>query len=241
MLFTMKLTPETISRITTITFDADDTLWDFEVGMWAALHQLRQDIIERADEIAQVPSVEDMNATRRSLDEEPEFQGETLSALRREAIRRSAGAAGVGGSEIVDELFELYISARLENTTLYPETEPALAILGERFQLGVITNADTQPSAMGLSGQFSFAVLADTEPFHKPDPRIFQYAASIGGYKLERSVHVGDSLVTDVAGANNAGAVSVWLDQHGIGNSEIAVADHTIASLSDLPGLLGIG
>ena len=237
----MKLTPETISRITTITFDADDTLWDFEIGMWAALHQLRRYIIERADDIANVPSVEEMNATRRFLDDHPEFQEENLGALRREAIRRSAAAAGLSGPKIVEELFKLYVSARLENTTLFPETEPTLAILGERFQLGVITNADTQPSAMGLSSQFSFAVLADTEPFHKPDPRIFQHAASIGGYELGRSVHVGDSLVTDVAGANNAGATSVWLDRDGIGNGEMAVADHTIALLSELPELLGIG
>jgi putative hydrolase of the HAD superfamily len=237
----MKLSPETLSGITTTTFDADDTLWDFEVGMWAALRQLRQYIVERADDVTEVPSVEEMSATRMSLNEQPEFQGETLGALRREAIRRSAGASGLSGSEIIAELFALYVSVRLENTTLFPETEPTLAILGERFQLGVITNADTQPSAMGLSSQFSFAVLADTEPFHKPDPRIFQHAASIGGYELRRSVHVGDSLVTDVAGANNAGAVSVWLDRLGVGNGEIALADYTIASLSEMPELLGIG
>ena len=46
----MRLSPETLSGITTIPFDADDTLWDFEVGMWAALRQLRQYIVEHADE-----------------------------------------------------------------------------------------------------------------------------------------------------------------------------------------------
>lgn len=206
-----------LTDVTTITFDADDTLWDFNAGMLTAPRPLRAEIAELVGGAV-----------------------ETLGALRREAIRRSASDAGLSDSSVVDGLFDLYISARLANTPLLPETESTLAILGERFQLGAITNSDADPVAFGLSSQFSFAVLADVEPYRKPDPCIFQHAASIGGYQLGRSIHVGDSLTTDVRGANRAGAISVWLDRNRDASDPSISPHHTIRSLSELPGLLGI-
>lgn len=226
--------------ITTITFDADDTLWDFHAGMLVALRHVRAEIVALAGGADGVPSIEEMGHTRMSLDDDPAFRDQTLGAVRREAIRRSASDAGLSGSSVIDRLFDLYRSARLDNTPLFPDTEPTLAVLGEQFQLGVITNSDTDPAVIGLSSQFSFVILADAEPYRKPDPRIFRYAASVGGYELASSVHVGDSLETDVNGANRAGAISVWLDRHGDAGDPSIPARHTIRSLSELPGLLGV-
>ncbi|MDP6821857.1 MAG: HAD family hydrolase [Dehalococcoidia bacterium] len=229
-----------LNGITTITFDADDTLWDFETGMIAALRRLRAEIVALADGGARVPSVEAMQATRAAVDDDPRLLGATLDASRREAIRRSASQAGLDDPGLVDELFDMYIATRVASTPIFPETLPALAVLGERFQLGVITNSNTDPAEIGLSSQFSFAVCADAMPYRKPDPRVFQHAATIGGYDLERSAHVGDSLVTDVDGANRAGAISIWLNQSGDADGRTNPADHTITSLSELPALLGI-
>jgi len=229
-----------LNGITTITFDADDTLWDFETGMIAALRRLRAEMVAVANGGATVPSVEEMQATRAAVDDDPSLLNATLDLSRREAIRRSASQAGLDEPVLVDELFDLYVAERVASTPIFPETLPALAVLGERFQLGVITNSNTDPAEIGLSNQFSFAVCADAMPYRKPDPRIFQHAASIGGYDLERSAHVGDSLMTDVDGANRAGAISIWLDRSGDGGRHTNPADHTIASLSELPALLGV-
>ncbi len=229
-----------LTGITTITFDADDTLWDFETGMTAALGRLRQEIISLADENTRVPSIEDMMATRMSLGDEPTNAHGTLDALRREAIRRSAREAGIDSGPVIDDLFDMYVSTRHASTPIYPETCPALDALGRHFQLGVITNSNTHPSEIGLGSQFSFAILADSEPFRKPDPRIFRHAATLGRYDLKRSIHVGDSLVTDVEGANRAGVTSVWLDRHSQSDGQSNPADHTVRSLSELPVLLGI-
>lgn len=232
--------PIALTGITTITFDADDTLWDFDTGMFAALRRLRAEIGDLVGGAAAVPSVEEMNATRASIEREPAFSDATLDARRREAIRRSACDAGLDDSSLIDGLFDLYVSTRLANTPMFPETEPTLAILGKRFQLGVITNSNTDPAELGLSTRFSFVVRADIEPYQKPDPRIFQHAASLGGYELGSSVHVGDSLETDVNGANRAGAISVWLDRAGDPGDPSISPHHTIRSLSELPRLLGI-
>jgi HAD superfamily hydrolase (TIGR01509 family) len=229
-----------LNGITTITFDADDTLWDFETGMLAALRRLRDQIVLLADGVNSVPSLISMLETRGSVDLDSAFFDATLDLRRREAIRRSAAGAGLEEPALIDRLFEMYVATRVSNTPIFPETEPTLAILGQRFQLGVITNSNTDPAEVGLSTQFSFAILADSEPFHKPDPRIFEYAASVGGYELQHSVHVGDSIVSDVEGANRAGVTSVWYDRFNGSEKQPNTADYTIASLAELPGLLGI-
>lgn len=210
--------------------------------MFAALRRLRAEIAQLAGaaNVKSVPTVEDMIATRVSLDGEAAFRLATLDARRREAIRRSASDAGLYSSSIVDGLFDLYVSTRLANTLIFPETDTVLAALGECFQLGVITNSNNDPADLGLSFQFSFVIRGDVEPYQKPDPRIFQLAASTGGYELGSSVHVGDSLETDVTGANRAGAISVWLDRVGDVSVSAVSPHHTIRSLSELPGLLGI-
>ncbi|MBT3941809.1 MAG: HAD family hydrolase [Chloroflexi bacterium] len=229
-----------LTGITTITFDADDTLWDFESGMLAALGRLRKEIVTLANKSARIPTLEEMVATRMSLGDEPQNADGTLDALRKEAIRRSAGEAGLTGDRVIEDLFDMYVTTRVTSTTIYPETIPVLETLKQHFQLGVITNSNTNPAEVGLKGQFSFAILADSEPFRKPDPRIFLHAASVGEYDLEKSIHVGDSLVTDVAGANNAGVTSVWLNHHDESDDRGDLADHTINALSELPLLLGI-
>ena len=80
--------------------------------MFAALRRLRAEIAQLAGaaNVKSVPTVEDMIATRVSLDGEPAFRLATLDARRREAIRRSASDAGLYSSSIVDGLFDLYVS-----------------------------------------------------------------------------------------------------------------------------------
>ena len=53
-------------------------------------------------------------------------------------------------------------------------------------------------------------------------------------------LHVGDSLNNDVAGANEAGAQSAWLNREGLANDTGIRADHEISTLAELPGTLGV-
>ena len=47
-------------------------------------------------------------------------------------------------------------------------------------------------------------------------------------------MHIGDSLETDVAGANGVGAASVWLNRQCEPNDSAIAPDHEIRSLADL-------
>ncbi|MCH7739066.1 MAG: HAD family hydrolase, partial [Chloroflexi bacterium] len=49
---------------------------------------------------------------------------------------------------------------------------------------------------------------------------------------------VGDALQTDVAGANAAGATSVWLNRAGVPNDSEVKPDYEIRSLTEVPALV---
>ncbi|MGH9017220.1 MAG: HAD family hydrolase, partial [Acidimicrobiales bacterium] len=87
--------------------------------------------------------------------------------------------------------------------------------------------------AVLISGEFGVA---------KPDPAIFAAAAAAAGVPLDAAWHIGDSLISDVAGARIAclGA-GVWLNRTGAVHPGETVAphpDYEIASLAGLPALL---
>ena len=47
-------------------------------------------------------------------------------------------------------------------------------------------------------------------------------------------MHVGDSLASDVAGANAAGAASVWLNRESLPNRSEIPPDHEVQSLAEV-------
>lgn len=69
----------------------------------------------------------------------------------------------------------------------------------------------------------------------KPDRRAFEIAANELEVKMSESFYVGDSPVTDVAGAKAAGMVAVWANLEGAPYpGGIAEPDYTIATLPEL-------
>ena len=53
-------------------------------------------------------------------------------------------------------------------------------------------------------------------------------------------LHVGDSLVNDVAGAQNVGISAVWLNREGVTNDTGIRPDYEISSLIEITTILGL-
>ena len=51
-------------------------------------------------------------------------------------------------------------------------------------------------------------------------------------------LHVGDSLVNDVAGAQNVGISAVWLNREGVPNDTKIQPDYEIGTLTEMPTIL---
>lgn len=124
-----------------------------------------------------------------------------------------------------------------------PGVEAAIEAVSE-LPLGLVTNGSPQMqtpklAALGLADAFDVVVHAGYDAAAKPDPEPFETALSVLNARANRTVHVGNSLETDVAGAHAAGVGSVWLSD--AGEPADPEPDHTVVSLEELPSVLELG
>lgn len=110
--------------------------------------------------------------------------------------------------------------SRPEHYDAYPDARETLAGLRERgFRLGLISNfepwLEDLLERLGLADFFTTMVISGNEEFEKPHPRLFRLALERMGADPEHSLHVGDSPVSDYAGAREVGIRALLLDRWG--------------------------
>ena len=165
-------------------------------------------------------------------------QFKTLYEIECVSLRQTMNELGVECDPIpyADELQRYW-----RNPSLHADAKDALAALA--VPVCCVSNADevdlqTAFSAHGL--RFDGIVSSERARSYKPDAGIFQYAMKMMDVSPERCVHVGDSLHSDIFGAQELGITSVWIERDGrisdIGDSK---PDFTIKSLSELELFLG--
>ena len=137
-----------------------------------------------------------------------------------------------------DHLYEVYMTRRHGYVQLFHDVFPLFDALSGRVRIGLLTNGNTDPDRSGLPGRFEFKIYADDYPFRKPDIRLFQAAISATACRADELLHVGDSLESDVHGANEAGVRSAWLNRDGTANRTSVLPDWEIEMLAQLPALL---
>ena len=224
-----------MDTITTITFDGDDTLWDFRSAMWNALEiTLRELRLMVANHAADALTVQRMAAIREAVADELDEGVTTVEAIRYAALGRTLAQVGDRSEAGTQRLFEVYNEARFAGTRPYPGVADVLTDLKNRYQIGLVSNGNTYPERIGLTDIFSFVLLAQECGFAKPDRRIFEIALSKCGGEAEQAIHIGDSLQHDILGANRCGIRSVWLNQHGALNETGVAPDYEISDLREL-------
>lgn len=105
----------------------------------------------------------------------------------------------------------------------------------------VVSNADSEPLAAAIEKhglRFEAVVSSEAVRSYKPDEAIFRHALDRLRVEASRVLHIGDSLHSDVAGAQNAGITAAWVCRedriHDIGQ---CTPCHTCSSLTDLKRL----
>ena len=225
--------------IRAVSFDGDMTLWDFIAAMRRSLGhtlaQLRRRVpCQAADEL----TVDGMIDIRDEVASELAGCGLTLEEIRFRAFQRTVDRVGGGGEALAKELNALYLKLRLEDIELYPDARPALDALAPHYPLGLLSNGNTSPERCGLADHFAFVIFAQDVGCEKPDGRIFQVACARAGCEPHQLAHVGDSLETDVDGANRVGALSVWLNRDHLPRDPDIPPAFEIRSLAELVPLL---
>ncbi|MCJ7736465.1 MAG: HAD family hydrolase, partial [Anaerolineae bacterium] len=227
-------------KIKAISFDGDMTLWDFRRVMRdslaLALGELRRRVPGRASADL---TIDRMIEIRNSVAAELKGSVVNLEVIRLQAFRRTAASVGCADDTLASDLNALYLKHRFEDIELYPDVIPVLDALRADFCVGLLSNGNGYPERCGLPGRFRFTVFSQDLGVEKPDAGMFYAACRRADCAPQELMHVGDSLQTDVAGANGVGAVSVWLNRDGRENNAGIVPDIEIRSLAELLPLLG--
>ncbi len=224
--------------ITTISFDADGTLWDFESVMrhalGCALEELRRLVPSAPDSL----SIETLIAIRDQVAAEHKDRGLTHEAIRVEAFKRTLQFIRNPDDDLAAHLNTLYLKHRFEDIQLFDDVLPALNALRGDYTMGLLSNGNTYPERCGLEGYFQFVIFAQDYGIQKPDPRLFEIAIEHAGCTKHQLLHVGDSFRNDIVGAKQAGVKSIWLNRQGENKETGKQHDFEISSLRELTGLL---
>lgn len=115
---------------------------------------------------------------------------------------------------------------------------------GLGLRLAVVSNSDgsVERSLRSLGLRDSFEHVHDSKlvGFEKPDRRLFEHALACAGATPSRTVHVGDMVAADVAGARSAGIHPVLLDPFDDWSDVDCVRVETLGALADrLAAVLG--
>lgn len=134
------------------------------------------------------------------------------------------------------EMLEAYWRA----PPVHPEVTDFVAAL--TLPVCIVSNADEKAAQTALKRNglsFAHVVTSEGARSYKPDGGIFRFALRRTGWRPDRVIHVGDSLHSDVKGAQTAGLHSGWVCRedriHDIGE---AAPDRTFRNLMELASWL---
>jgi putative hydrolase of the HAD superfamily len=136
------------------------------------------------------------------------------------------------------ELFAYFASPNA--WALYPEVLETLAALRDRgLILDVISNFDSRLvrilDGLDAGAQFENIFVSSRVGYAKPDRRIFNAALSYHGLAPAQALHVGDSEINDLRGANRAGLKGILVERR---KTSAAPASDRIESLGSILDLL---
>ncbi|ABW27020.1 HAD family hydrolase [Acaryochloris marina] len=224
-----------LDKIKVISFDGDMTLWDFEKVMRHSLaltlQELKRHVPDRASAQLTIDKMIDIRKTVAA-----ELKGTTvnLEQIRLKAFQRTLEFIHWDDPALAAALNQLYLKHRFEAIELYSDVIPCLDVLKDRFAIGLISNGNSYPERCGLSGYFDFVIFSQDIGVEKPQAEIFLSACAQAGCAPEQLMHIGDSLDSDVVGANGVGAISVWLNRNDEENTSHAIPTYEIRSLLEM-------
>lgn len=155
---------------------------------------------------------------------------------------------GIRDANAIDAAVSWYLHHRFHGLQLFPDAIETLETVraGRRDRrLGMVTNgpADVQSAKidlLGLRPYFDFCLISGEYGFWKPDREIFQEALELGSSRPRDAVMIGDSPEHDIAGAEAAGLLTIWIDRTARSwPAELEAPTRVAADLHDVRRLLG--
>ena len=229
-----------MGKYTTILWDLDQTILDFDKSMDYALRTSFEKLgLTITDEIvARYAAINDSYWKRLELGEvtkEEVLIGRFRTLFEELKITQyqAEDIAGIYQDQLGSVAFFL------ENAD-----KVVIRLKAEGYRQYVLTNGvnRTQAHKMKISGldQLTDGVFA-SELIGYPKPMKEYYDAcfaQLEGISREECLIIGDSLTSDIKGANNAGIAACWYNPHGIENTLDVTVDYEIKHLEEIYEIL---
>ncbi len=165
-----------------------------------------------------------------------------IPGYRQQAWGQTLREFGFTDPDLILAIAEDFASLRGRRYYAFPEAASVLSALSPAWDFALLTNGapELQWSKVhrcGLESWFSSVTVSGDHGIGKPDPRIFEIVRAkhptAPGF-----VMVGNSLTSDIQGANNTGIPSIWFVQ---GEEPVIPQVHptaVIRNLAELPEVL---
>ena len=159
---------------------------------------------------------------------------------------------GIEDPDLAEELTLLHMSVLRSGVEVVAHHSAVLDRLARTQRLGLCSNFSHSETALavlqdaGLHQRLDPGALVVSDAFglRKPRAEIFAEVVARLGVAAADTLHVGDSLRADVAGAANAGLRTAWITRR-VADAEAALVvhegprpDHVIGDLAELPDLV---
>ena len=121
-----------------------------------------------------------------------------------------------------------------------PGAEDILAYLAPRYRLYLASNGtarvqESRLKSAGIGGYFEQVFISQHLGANKPSRAFFQRCfARIPDFQPEQALMVGDSLTSDIRGANGAGMAACWLNPRHEARLPDVTVDYEIRALAEL-------
>lgn len=231
-----------MNSYTTIFFDLDHTLWDYETNSRETLKELFETYALQSQGVTGfndfLEQFKIINGQLWSLYDHGKIDGEIIRKERFKQILEKFNAFDETTSL---KLSEGYMDISPRKGNLMPDAREALEYLSGKYSLSIITNGfeDIQHlklQAGNITSYFDHIITSQKAGHKKPAREIFDFALTASRISAHAAVMIGDNLATDIAGAKNAAIDTIFYNPDQVAHQE--EVNHEIHSLKELCTLL---
>lgn len=223
-----------IANIKVMSFDLDDTLYNNHPIIKAALDAQAVYLKSLPNWPSHDPSF--WLACREQVASAQPQLLEDVTLWRQAALlfaMKKLGFSDTDAEQHAQRAYQAFADARSQ-VSVTDDVLALLNLLSKKYRLIAITNGNVEVDKFNLKGVFEHVLQAGPDGKAKPNKALFDKAAATLKVSHNEILHIGDSLDTDVQGANNAGCKSVWLNNQAIDYSYKGLADVEISDIMAL-------
>lgn len=220
-----------------ILFDADNTLYDFDLAEHDALSATMGSFGVSLSEVEHAV-YHDINDNLWKMLERGETTRDELKTRR---FKEFSDYLGRSVTATPEDMAKEYVNNLAKQCQLIPGAEQLCRDLHGKYRLSLVTNGLTyvQRSRISLSPisqYFDDVFISEEMGVAKPDVTFFEKVRdAIGDGDVSAYLVIGDSLSSDIQGAVNFGCDSIWINRHG--NSDLRPT-YTVTELSEIYNII---